>query len=223
MSFGASTSSYASRPATLAEPVVVTDVVGSIAARALAAASCGVTGRSEGVVACGVAAPAGSLRCWAVLSRLVHIHTSVPLRMTSVSPSVPSSASRTLVSPAYQTRAVLLPVISLVMSEPLLPPSADTSGSPRSALSTTVPDSPSTLAVCTSTRSCAALRAGRAGSALATIVPAAAPPPITATAAAVGTSQRSAGLDLSMLTMSTSRCHAPILQRGACDRAEKNP
>ncbi len=78
-------------------------------------------------------------------------------------------------------------------------------GRPRSALSTMVPDRPSTLAFWMSTSSWAALRSGSDGSALATIVPAAAPPPMTTTAAAVGTSQRSAGLDLNTDTMSTSR------------------
>jgi hypothetical protein len=96
-------------------------------------------------------------------------------------------------------------------------------GSPRSAVCTTVPDSPSIFAFCTSTSSCAALRSGSDGSALAAIVPAAAPPPMTSAAAADGTNQRSAGLDLNTLTTSTSRCPATILRRGCCDRAEKVP
>ena len=48
VSFGASTSSYAARPATSAAPVVVTAVVGSIAASAASAASCGVVGSPLG-------------------------------------------------------------------------------------------------------------------------------------------------------------------------------
>jgi hypothetical protein len=59
-----------------------------------------------------------------------------------------------------------------------------------------------------STSNWAALRSGSEESALATIVPAAAPLPMTATAAAAGTSQRIAGLDLNTDTMSTSRFSA---------------
>jgi hypothetical protein len=201
VSFGASTSSYAARPATSAAPVVLTAVVGSMAASAASAASCGVDGTPVGSPAGFLSAPAGTVRWVAALSRLRQIHTSDPLRTTSVSPSVPSSASRTLSSPAYQTRAVLLPAISLVRSASPWPPvSPGSDGSPRSAVCTMVPDSPSTLAFCTSTSSWAALRSGSDGSAVAAIVPAAAPPPITSTAAADGTSQRSAGLDLNTLT-----------------------
>nr|BFE72139.1 hypothetical protein GCM10020092_054400 [Actinoplanes digitatis] len=164
------------------------------------------------------------MKCVAELSALRQSQTSEPLRITSVSPSVPMRARRALSSPAYQTRAVLLPATSFMISVPPAPPDRPGSdGRPRSAVCTTVPDSPSTFAFCTSTSSWAALRSGSDGSALATIVPAAAPPPMTTAAAAAGTSQRSAGLDLNTLTMCTSPLTAAIVRRAACDAAEKNP
>ena len=199
-------------------------MVGSIAASAASAASCGVDGTPVGSAFGFLSASAGIVRWLAVLSRLRHIHTSEPLRITSVSPSVPSRASRTLSSPAYQTRAVLLPATSLVRSASPWPPVMPGSdGSPRSAVCTMVPESPSTLAFCTSTSNCAALRSGSDGSALAAIVPAAAPPPMTTTAAADGTSQRSAGLDLNTDTYVHLPLSAAILRRAACDRAENIP
>ncbi len=132
----------------------------------------------------------------------------VPTRIDDVwvSPSALNTASRALSSPAYQTRTVLLPVISFMTSvPPATPLSPARAGSPRSACCTTVPDSPSTFAFCTSTSNCAALRSGSDGSALATSVPAAAPPPpMTSTAAAAGTSQRRAGRFVNADMVSTS-------------------
>jgi hypothetical protein len=53
------------------------------------------------------------------------------------------------------------------------------------------------------------------------MVPAAAPPPMTSTAAADGTSQRIAGLDLNTDTVSTSCVVEAIVRRVACDEPEK--
>jgi hypothetical protein len=101
---------------------------------------------------------------------LLHNQTSLPLWITSVSPWVLTSAMRALVSPAYHTLAVLVPLSRVARSaspEPAAlplapsedppgvpaPPSDDApparpamAGRPRSALSTMVPDRPSTFA-----------------------------------------------------------------------------
>ena len=61
VSFGASTSSYASRPATVRVPSVLTAVVGSIAASACSAACCGVSGLGTGGCSPLPALPAGSV------------------------------------------------------------------------------------------------------------------------------------------------------------------
>ena len=117
--------------------------------------------------------------CVAVLSWLDHSQTSVPLRMTSDSPSVPSRASADAVRPGVpepqrvgardQRGQVELP--DPPADEPPLPDPepaeaplmAPRAGTPRSALCTTVPERPSRRACWTSTRSWAAVRGGEPG------------------------------------------------------------
>ena len=119
---GVSTSSYADRPATLAVPAVATSVVGSMAAKALWAASSGVFGRSVGEtwgVPLSFWASAGdSVWCTADLSWLDQTQTSLPLRMTSDSPDPPTSATRAWLGPLSQTRQVCVPEMTLVRDEP---------------------------------------------------------------------------------------------------------
>ncbi len=70
----------------------------------------------------------------AVLSLLDQIHTSVPFVITSVSPSVSSSATRAWFGPAYQTFSVWVPARREKRSGlPALAPGS--AGSPRSAAS----------------------------------------------------------------------------------------
>ena len=69
------------------------------------------------------AASAGSVMCVADLSWLDHSQTSLPLRMTSDSPDVPSRATRVRSGPAYQSRSVWVPETREVRSE--LPDPAD--------------------------------------------------------------------------------------------------
>ena len=155
----------------------------------------------------GSAGVAGSFNGSAVLSALRHSQTSEPLRITSVSPSVPSSASRTLSSPGVPDPGGVAAGDELRQVRRALAAgdARPARGSPRSARLHHGAGETGEPAFCRSTSNWAALRSGSDGSALATIVPAAAPPPMTTTAAAAGTSQRSAGLDLSTDTMSTSR------------------
>src|SRR3954468_11324373 len=106
LSFGVSTSSYADRPATDAVPDVPTVVSLPIAASAAVAAWSGVLGTpvgrpvGRGPPAPGAAAP--TVWCTAVLSARDQIHRSDPLRMTSDSPLVPTSARRCRVGPSTQ-------------------------------------------------------------------------------------------------------------------------
>ena len=105
----------------------------------------------------------GTVQCVAVLSWLDQAHRSVPLRTRSDSPSWPSSASRCWSGPAYQTRIVWEPETSEEKLAAPPPPPADVegrAGSPRSVVSTTVPDSALTCAWLTSTSSWAAVRGG---------------------------------------------------------------
>jgi len=123
---------------------------------------------------------------------LDQVHRSVPFRTMSDSPRVPSSASRCCSSPAYQTRSVCDPEISEVKSELSPGASCERSGRPRSAFCTTVPEMLVRLAVCTSTRSSAALRGGSVDVASAEIAVSAVAPSAMATIAP-GTAQRIAG------------------------------
>ena len=137
----------------------------------------------------------------AVLSRLFQSHVSVPLWTMSDSPLDRISATRALSLPEYQTRIVFEPLISEARSMPLLPaaPPPMPGGSairPRSARSTTVPETPSSRAVCTSTSNWAALRGGSRTSADACIVVTSAPPPRTTATRPAGSAHRSTGRDV---------------------------
>src|SRR5438270_4964409 len=110
--------------------------------------------------------------------------------------TAPSSAIRALSWPEYHTRSVCEPVISELRSALPSPPTLPGSGGrPRSARSTTVPDTPSSRAVCRSTRSWAALRGASRASAEARSAVVTAPPPRTTTSTPAGTAHRSTGRD----------------------------
>jgi hypothetical protein len=97
--------------------------------------------------------------------------------------------------PENQTRKVCEPATTDDRFELPAPPMPGSSGRPRSARCTTVPDAASSRAVCTSTSNCAAERGGRLGSAEAASVRTAALPPTTVTRTTIGTPQRSADCD----------------------------
>lgn len=188
------TAEVAGRPATSAVGSVVTRVDGLIAFSAASAACCGViAGPAEASGVSGAPSrPAGTVQWVAVLSWLDHAHTSVPLRTRSDSPSWPSRASRSRSGPAYHRRIVCEPDTSeekLALSPPR-PPTAGSAGSPRSEVSTTVPESACSFAPCTSVRSWAAVRGGSDPWASAVITATAGPTPTSTTAAATGTPQR---------------------------------
>jgi hypothetical protein len=163
----------------------------------------------------GVPLPASSpvsLVWVASLVRLFHTHTSSPLRIMSLSPSVLMRAIRAWSGPAYQTRRVFLPETSDARPWPLMPARSAIGGRPSSARWTTVPERPSRRAVWRSTSSWAAVRGGSAGSPAVASVPIATPPPITAAAAVAGTSQRSTGRELRMdMWLSPPRSSTSVL------------
>ena len=178
-------------------PAVVTSVVGSIAASARSATCCGVRSDPSGLACASEPCPSATrsagrstTRCVAELLSLDQVHRSFPFRITSDSPSVPISASRTREVPSYQTRNVWFPEISEVRLELPAPPADGNCGRPRSAVCTTVPDPCVTRAVCTSTRSWAALRGGSVGSALAWMTEATEAQPMATVAAAAGMAHR---------------------------------
>ena len=171
---------------------MVTAVVGSIAASARSAACCGVAGSRAGRRV-GARRRAGRVRWVAVLARLSQIHRSRPLRITSGSPSVSSSATRCRsgagVPDPQRVRAgqpggqVELPsqAGSRQRRQAEVGALHHGAGQPVEAGGLQVDQE----------LGGGARRQG--GSAPAANVPTAAPPPITATAAATGTSQRRAG------------------------------
>ena len=67
--------------------------------------------RGDGFVLPSAAPCAGRVWWTAVFSWLDQIHRSVPLRITSDSPRLPTRASRCCFCPPYQTRQVCVPVI----------------------------------------------------------------------------------------------------------------
>src|SRR3954471_14408929 len=134
--------------------------------------------------------------------------------MRSVSASLSSTATRDWRGPAVQTFNVWLPDSSEVSSE-VVSPADERSGRPSSAFCTTVPESPSTWAFWTSTRSCSADFAGKVGSALA--VGASTPVPPTTATTASGATQRSTGLFSKMLMLSLfSRTAVRTLSSSSC-------
>jgi hypothetical protein len=149
VSRGTRTNSSAVRPATVTGPLVVTSVLGASLRTMALAISCGVlwVGLTPGVpLGYGVAvAPSRclplSMTCVAVFFWLSQIQTWFPLRTTSDSPNVPSSATRVCFGPPYQIRIVCDPLASDCSRE-LPGPPPGSGGTPRSARSITVPETP---------------------------------------------------------------------------------
>src|SRR5215468_7057401 len=153
---GAMANSSAERPATDTVPTLRTDVVLSSRSSIWIAACWGEVGstdpspdgrgdaRGDGsdLGAEPVAlADAGRRTCVTAFLSLDHVQRFAPSRMMSDSPSVPSNATRVMVGPAHQTRRVWEPDSNVVQSATPSPPRPfGNAGSPRSAFSTTVPD-----------------------------------------------------------------------------------